>query len=365
MASITDPVVVADVTSIGGAAFDVFIRAPHDTVSKGNGEEFIQFPLGAKIKVESVIQSCGGGAANTSVGFSRLSMKARFCGVIGDDEWGQGIQHALTGEGVLIDAAVIVEREISSFSIILVDSKTGNRTVLYSPNVNAHLRDPVFARDLVQSSRFIFLNHLSDVSSAILDDCLALVQKPGGCSFAWNPGGTQIKNGFDHPEMKALLRETDLLFLNAEEAMTFTHCHGERRRTMTQSSASFVSAQDDTTREEAIHASLRTLTKAGAKIACVSDGAAGAYLSDGKHAFFAPIDPETKVVDTTGAGDAFAVGVTWSVFRGHDLQMSLRAGMINAASVVSVIGTQAGLLRETEIRMKLATSSHPVTSFSL
>lgn len=347
MASITDPVVTADITSIGGAAFDVFIHAPHDTVSKGNGEECILFPLGAKIKVESVIQSCGGGAANTSVGFSRLGMKARFCGVIGDDEWGQGIQRALTGEGVLIDAAVIVEREISSFSIILVDAKTGNRTVLYSPNVNAHLRDPVFARDLVQSSRFIFLNHLSDVSSAILDDCLALVQKPGGCSFAWNPGGTQIKNGFDHPEMKALLRETDLLFLNAEEALEFT-CHG-----------------DDTERRKSILSALRILTEAGVRIACITDGADGACLSDGKSAFFAPIDPETKVVDTTGAGDAFAVGVTWGVFRGHDLQAALRAGMINAASVVSVIGTQAGLLRETEIRSRLATSSHPVTSFSL
>ncbi len=350
MASAADSVVEADIVSIGGATFDVFIRAPHETVH-GNGEEFIQFPLGAKIKVESVIQSCGGGAANTSVGFSRLGMKARFCGVIGDDEWGQGIQHALTGEGVLIDAAVIVEKEISSFSIILVDPATGNRTVLYSPNVNAHLRDPVFARDLVQKSRWIFLNHLSDVSSAILDDCLELVRKPRGCSFAWNPGGSQIKSGFDNPEMKELLQQTDTLFLNAEEAMMFTRqCHGE---------------DDTTVRIETIKASIRILTNAGATIVCISDGARGAYLSNGNHVFFAPVDPETEVVDTTGAGDAFAVGVTWAVFRGQDLQTALRAGMINAASVCGVIGTQAGLLREKEIRLRLTTPVHPVTSSSL
>lgn len=347
MAGLTDPVVTADITSIGGAAFDVFIHAPHDTVSKGNGEECILFPLGAKIKVESVIQSCGGGAANTSVGFSRLGMKARFCGVIGDDEWGQGIQRALTGEGVLIDAAVIVEREISSFSIILVDAKTGNRTVLYSPNVNAHLRDPVFARDLVQNSRWIFLNHLSDVSSAILDDCHALVRKPGGCSFSWNPGGAQIRNGFDHPDTKELLRETDLLFLNAEEAATFVRAP----------------LGDD--RAAAIREALRILTRAGARIVCITDGARGAALSDGRSLYFCAVDPGTKVVDTTGAGDAFAAGVTWGVFRSLDLQTALRAGMMNAASVVSVIGTQAGLLTATEIRRRLTTASHPVISLSL
>jgi len=347
-------IVQADITSVGGAAFDVFIRAPHTVVDEMGREEvtsrkrMIQFPLGAKLKVESVIQSCGGGATNTSVGFSRLGMKARFCGVVGDDEWGQKIQENLRHQGVLTDAAIVVENEISSFSIILVDAVSGQRTVLYSPNVNAHMCDPIFPREILRHSTWLFLNHLTDVSCVILDDCLDLVQKPDaastgsgqGLKFAWNPGGSQIRNGYQAKIVCDLLKNTDILFLNAEEAKMFTS-------------------------QESIEDALRTCIGAGAKIMCITDGAHGAYLSDGKQILHCSTVEGVKVVDTTGAGDGFAVGVTWSIFSGLDLPTALKAGMLNAASVVSKIGTQAGLLTDTEMRSRLSSTNLTVTSSSL
>lgn len=326
-----------DIISIGGAAFDVFVRAPHATVNR-NGGSFIQFPLGAKIKIESEVQSCGGGAANTSVGFSRLNLRAGFCGVIGDDEWGKGIQETLQREGVDTATAIIVEGETSSFSIILVDPATGERTVLYSGNVNAHLRDPVFPKEELRACRWIFLNHLSDVSNVIMDDLCEILLNPN-TKLAWNPGGSQIKNGLDKGLEKDLLRDTDLLFLNKEEALAFT-------------------------RMTAVEDALRTLAKAGAAVTCVTDGGNGAWLSDGKILYFSGAVP-SKVVDTTGAGDAFAVGVTWGVIRSLSLPVALKAGMINASSVVESIGTQAGLLTEKELYDKLDSTELEVTSSPL
>ena len=326
-----------DIISIGGAAFDVFVRAPHETVTR-NGDSFIQFPLGAKIKIESEVQSCGGGAANTSVGFSRLNLHAGFCGVIGDDEWGEGIQETLQSEGVDTATAIIVEGEISSFSIILMDPATGERTVLYSGNVNAHLRDPVLPKEELMQSKWIFLNHLSDVSGMIMDDLCEILLTPK-TKLAWNPGGSQIKNGYDQGLEKDLLRETDLLFLNKEEALAFT-------RTAT------------------VEEALRTLAKAGAAITCVTDGAKGAWLSDGKTVYVSDA-VQSHVVDTTGAGDAFAVGVTWGVIAGLSLPMALKAGMINASSVVGSIGTQAGLLTEKELYDRIASIELPVISYPL
>jgi ribokinase len=330
---------MVDITSVGGAAHDVFVKAPH-SVSKGEGRmRMIQFPLGAKIKVESVVQSCGGGATNTSVGFSRLGMKARFCGVIGDDEWGQHIQKRLQEEGVDTAAAIIVEGEISSFSIILIDAESGRRTVLYSPNVNAHMSKPIFPRDIMQQSTWIFLNHLSDVSTVIFDDCLALVKKPNGRKFAWNPGGTQIKEGWDAQLVCDLLKETDILFLNTEEALLFM-------RTTT------------------IPDALMQGKECGVSIMCITDGSRGAYLSDGNSTWFCPALADIHVVDATGAGDGFAVGVTWAVQKNLPLQEALKAGTLNAASVIGKIGTQAGLLTETEIRDRLAATTLAVTTSS-
>lgn len=323
-----------DIISIGGAAFDVFVRAPHETINR-NGGSFIQFPLGAKIKIESEVQSCGGGAANTSVGFSRLNLHAGFCGVIGDDEWGKGIQETLRREGVDTATAIIVEGEISGFSIILVDPATGERTVLYSGNVNAHLRDPVFPKEELMASRWIFLNHLSDVSGMIMDDLCEILLNPE-TKLAWNPGGSQIKNGFDKGLEKDLLRETDLLFLNKEEALAFT-------------------------RTNLVEDAFRVLAKVGVKITCITDAKNGAQLSDGKIVYVSDAVP-SKVVDTTGAGDAFAVGVTWGVIRALSLPMALKAGMINASSVVESIGTQAGLLTERELRSRLETIDLPAAA---
>lgn len=338
---------MADITSIGGAAFDVFIRAPHATGYDAAGNYFLQFPLGAKVKVESVVQGCGGGAANTSVGFARLGMSARFCGVIGDDEWGQEIQKTLHDEGVATDAAIVVEKETSSFSIVLVDSASGERTILYSPNVNAHMQKAIFAKEILQKSHWLFLNHLADVSANIIDDCLELVTKTKGLHFAWNPGGSQIQNGMLASVTSALLRYTDILFLNAEEAAIFTAepLKGDRTQSVT--------------------AALRKGIQAGVKIFCITDAENGAYLSDGKTVFHATPPVTTRIIDTTGGGDAFAVGVTWGVFTGLSLQDALQAGMLNAASVIGVVGTQPGLLRKDEMRQRLSTHPLPVTSFAL
>jgi ribokinase len=299
----------------------------------------IQFPLGAKIKVESVIQGCGGGATNTSVGFSRLGLTAQFCGVIADDEWGKGIQETLRKEGVLTDTALVVEGEVSSFSVILVDNASGMRTVLYSANVNAHLREPVFPKEVLCESRWLFLNHLTDVSCIILDDVADIVCQDG-CHFAWNPGGSQIRDGVSDVVVRDLLVKTDLLFLNAQEAMTFT-------RTAT------------------IGEALRCGTEHGVRVMCVTDGSRGAHLSDGTTFWRCPSLPNVPVIDTTGAGDAFATGVTWAIFRQMDLPEALKAGMLNAASVIGKVGTQVGLLSETELRQELSETDLPVITSPL
>ena len=276
---------------------------------------------------------------------------------IADDEWGQGIQEALRKEGVCTDAAIIVEGETSSFSVILVDAESGKRTVLYSPNVNAHMHDSIFPKDLIRKSRWLFLNHLTDVSCVILDDILELLTRhpePFGSSasrtrsrqarvegsFAWNPGGSQVREGYDAPVVKDLLAQADILFLNAEEAMLFTQT-------------------------ESIEDALRIGTGAGAKLMCVTDGAHGACLSDGEMVYLCPAVPDIKVIDTTGAGDAFAVGVTWAIHMQKDLPTALRAGMINAASVLTEVGTQKGLLTNTALNERLSTTTLSVTTSSL
>jgi len=314
--------------SIGGATYDLFVQTGSDVVRTVDGKKVFNLPLGEKIRVQNVVETCGGGASNTAVGLARLGCDAKFCGVLADDQWGQKLLANFQREGVDTRCATIVENEVSSFSIIL-SASSGERTILYEPGANEHLHDATFNREAVRDMDWVFLNHIQENSCVIQDDIVDILTKDSGIRFSWNPGGCQIDAGIWEEYIAQLLAQTDLLLLNKEEALRFTGCSGT---------------------EEA----LAVLRGCGAKIVCVTDGGNGAAATDGTKLYRCPVVPKTDVIDTTGAGDAFGTGMTWALVCGQNLPTALRAGTINAASVVSALGAQAGLLTETQMKEQLS-----------
>lgn len=315
--------------SIGGATFDLFLSLSSDLAHNCHGVQSFAFPLGAKINVNNVIGVCGGGANNTSVGLARLGCNAAFSGVLGDDQWGQEIARNMEREHVDMRYISIIENEPSNFSLIL-QSKNGERTILSHKSMDRHFHDVTFDREAVANVDAVYLNHIHEDSCEIENDLIDMLVSTPSISLTWNPGGCQIDAGFDAKGNRELLRTTTLILLNKEEALTFT-------------------------KTENVRAALEVLTHAGVKHVCITDGANGSHATDGKHVYFCPA-PSCTVVDTTGAGDAFGVGVTWALLTGKTLPMALKAGTINAVSVVESIGAQHGLLTDTQIETTLANS---------
>jgi sugar/nucleoside kinase (ribokinase family) len=56
-----------------------------------------------------------------------------------------------------------------------------------------------------------------------------------------------------------------------------------------------------------------------------------------------------KIVDSTGAGDAFAAGLITHIMNGKSLEESAIAGMYNSASVIEEIGANTNLLNMAQI----------------
>lgn len=312
--------------SIGGATFDLFVRTDESIVHEEGGQDHLSLPLGEKIRINDVISTAGGGAANTAVGLARLGCDASFCGIVGEDQWGQAILETFRKEGVRTDAATVVDKETSSFSLIL-SSKSGERVILNHPGTARHLHDVTFDREAIGHMDAVFLNHIHRESCIIQDDIIDAFRAHPNVHLSWNPGGCQIELGMEEEHNKALLMETNLLFLNKEEALAFTHT-------------------------SSVTDAMAALIKAGATIVCVTDGKNGSVATDGKTVHSCPI-MEGPVVDTTGAGDAFGTGVTWALLHGKDLPTSLMAGTINARSVVGVIGAQKGLLTTKQMQAEL------------
>lgn len=316
--------------SIGGATFDLFVHTDHSVVHEMNGMPAFTLPLGTKIRVQGIEGQPGGGACNTSTGLSRLGCSAYFCGIMGSDQWGQNLLAAMKKQDVNTDYATIVDGETSSFSILLVASN-GERVTLYEPGTNTHLDKVTFAREAAATMDWIVLNHLNRESCEIEDDVVEMLTTIQGPGLTWNPGGCQIERGLHEKQNEQLLAHTTILLVNTSEAMQLTG----------------VSTMDE---------ALYRLSAAGPRFVCITDGANGSYATDGEMKFFCPALP-CDLVDTTGAGDAFGTGFTWAIASGRDLPTALKAGTINAKSVVSAIGAQPGLLTHTEMQSQIDQSS--------
>ncbi len=324
--------------SIGGATFDLFVIADHSVIHKDERDRAFTLPLGSKILVEDVIRTYGGGAHNTSIGLARLGCNAAYCGVIGDDAWGEAILSHCTEEGVNTTNVTVVENEASDFSIILT-AKNGERVILKHPGTSKHLQDATFAREAAASVDWLYLNSIQEVACQIEDDIIRILSETPHARLTWNPGNCQITMGTAHTQIQSLLRQTDLLLLNKEEALTFT------------------GAED-------IVAAMKHLLSLGVSLICITDGAEGVVATDGREQYHC-VPANCPVVDTTGAGDAFGTGVTWALLHGKNLPTALRAGTINAMSVVGAVGSQPGLLDLATMEQRLLDSDVSVTSTRL
>jgi sugar/nucleoside kinase (ribokinase family) len=98
----------------------------------------------------------------------------------------------------------------------------------------------------------------------------------------------------------------------------------------------------------------------------VTDGPHGAYASDGLVRYRVPAYPDLRPPkERTGAGDAFASGLVAALSKGHTLEESLAWGPINAMNAVQQVGSQTGLLFETDLLqcLKCTPEGYTVTAW--
>ena len=102
------------------------------------------------------------------------------------------------------------------------------------------------------------------------------------------------------------------------------------------------------TKEKYIKGS-KVLLNRGARIVVCKLGSQGCYITDGKDDF--TIEPiKVKVVDTTGAGDAFCAGFLYGLLKGEDLQECGNIGNLVASKCITKVGARNGLPTQKELQ---------------
>jgi len=313
-----------EVVTIGSATQDVFIMSKGINVLRIESfdaeQAFLAVPYGAKIDVDEMFISTGGGAMNTAFTLSRFGLRTSVVAKVGQDRSGEIIRERLRDEG-LDDSMVVADPEQrTGYSAILMGSG-GDRTVLVYRGATLHLRESEINWERLKTARLIFVGSLSG-ETATLYPKIAEFCAEQGIFLASNPGSTQFKQGL--AACREFVCHIDLLFMNKDEAYTFTRVEPRR------------GGHDE--REM-----LTMLRDAGAKRVVITEGARGCQAID-EAAYYSVPACKAKVVSTLGAGDAFASACAAAVYKGEPFARALRFGAVNAAAVVSSIGAKRGIL---------------------
>lgn len=291
-----------EVIGIGALNFDRLYRVPR---AAGPGEE---------LRVLERFTGGGGSAANTIVGLARLGVKTGFIGVVGEDREGELLLEELRRERV--DTEGVTRIKGRTGEIIGVVDNRGERILYAYPGVNDSLEIDASKLEYAGKARFLHLSSfVGEPSYHAQKNLLKLRNK-----ISFSPGTLYARKGI--AELKAVIKRSEVVFLNREELRLLTG--------------------------EELKPGVKKLLEAGAKAVAVTLGEKGCYIASTELEETVPGYP-VKVVDTTGAGDAFAAGFLYGMLQDLEPPECGKLGNKLASLCIAAMGARTGLPRREEI----------------
>jgi ribokinase len=225
------------------------------------------------------------------------------------------------------------------------------------------LKDEAFAVDLVHVAS------LSNESADLFPDIIGKA-KAAGVFVTANPGPRQL--AARGPAFERVLGKIDVLSINRSEAEIMLPSliarFGEGGPTLEGTPLPRLAERG--LNGGGFHMTLRAFVTAvgslGPRYLLLTDGLDGAYVGSKDELMFCP-SLDVQVAGTAGAGDAFTSTFGAFIALGGKPELALRAATVNAASVVSYVDTQSGLLPRAEVEKRVATraAEMPVQRWSL
>ncbi|MBW3014185.1 carbohydrate kinase family protein [Candidatus Woesearchaeota archaeon] len=317
-----------DIICIGSATIDVFV----DTENKlfHGKKDKVLVPFGSKILIEDMRVSTGGGGSNTASAFSRFGFRTGYIGNLGDDEHTLTLLDSMKKDKV--NTSLAVKRGRSGYSVIL-DAKGHDRTILAFKGSNNDLRSSDIKFSRLKTKLFYFGTMLDQAYKT--QYVIAKHAKQKKIPVAMNMSLYLAKKGKKF--LAPMLKCADIIIMNKEEAKALT-------------------------KKSKVPEQIKELHKFGPGTVVVTDSKNGAYASNGKERLHV-YARKLKIIEATGAGDAFASGFVAGIIRHKDLRYALQMGQAEAESVLTHYGAKEKLLTLAEIKNIIKKKPAKITRF--
>jgi len=274
-------------------------------------------------------ESSGGSAANTIAAMASLGSKVGFVGRVGADELGDVFAHDIRALGVNFPAT-LRDQELPTGRCLIMVTADGERTMNTSLGCNMHFSPADLDAALIASAKVVYLEgYLFDQPDAKAAYRQAgSIAKQAGCELALTLSDSFCVDRHCADFLKLIKEDVDILFANEHEITALFETSDW------QQAADMISEH--------------------VKVAVLTRSSKGATIRAGAVSVDVPVEPVAKVMDLTGAGDAFAAGFLHGYCQNMSLAQAGRIGALAASEVISHFGARPEVKLSTFVAGKIA-----------
>ncbi len=252
----------------------------------------------------------GGKGSNQAVASARAGVATRFIGAVGNDTFGAGARAFHRSEG--IDSRLIIKERHATGTAAIMDDREGRNQIVVAIGASAQITPRDVPASWLRGARVVIAQHEASLS---INAHVFRAARRLGATTILNPA--PMRADFD----PAVLRHVDVLVPNETEFVALARLAGKNI--------------DESTLAHLDDAALQQLCRhLGVPVVIATLGARGCFVSLADR--FARITRHrVKVVDSTGAGDAFVGNLAAGLVKFQN-DILRAAHFANAAAALSV-----------------------------
>lgn len=296
-----------DLISVGSISIDLYFKSKKLTHSNNR----FNLAIGGKYYADFFYEDIGGGAVNVAAGVARLGLRPAIFGKIGNNAYKDLILKKLTDKKISTEFCQI-ENDYYKISTILL-TETGERTIIHY-ETPTHLLKEFFLHKQLKKAKNIYFSPLEHLDLKEKKRMISYLKGDQTLTFV-NLSAIDCHRPIK--ELVDFFDALDVLIIN-------THEYSELIKKPYQS----IDFKN-------LKINLPFLKE---RILILTDGEKGSYGYYKNKIYFQEAIKPKKIIDTTGAGDAYTAGFIAQYIKTSNIALSMQKGAEYAAKKLEKLG---------------------------
>lgn len=296
-----------DLISVGNISIDLYFQGKNMTQDTNR----FKLAIGGKYYTEDFHEDIGGGGCNVAAGVAKLGLRVAVFGKVGNNPFRDLIFKKLADKRVSTEFCEIVDDYYKISAIILTDK--GERTIIHHETPGHMLRKFYLHKEL-KNAKHIYFSPLEHLDIEEKTKMIKYLKGDNTLTFV-NLPATDCKRPVAH--LKEIFDSLDVLIINAHEYSLLAR--------KDYSSINFKKLKI-------------TLPFLKDRVLIITDAEHGSYGYYKDEFFYQEAVKPKKIVDATGAGDAYTAGFIAQYIKSGNIESSMLSGAKYAAEKLSRLG---------------------------